>query len=152
MLLPVPLIDWGLRDYGLPPLIWGGDKDCQHEWGEQTIERKRGTICGANAQAGNTLSGVSGTELRQGQFCQKCGAWLGCLGLEPTPEMFVANMVEIFREVRRVLRPDGTLWLNLGDSYNGSGGAGGDYNKGGLKEGQPKYPGRKIAALKPKDL
>ena len=40
----------------------------------------------------------------------------------------------------------------MGDSYNGSGGAGGDYNKGGLKEGQPKYKGRNISTLKPKDL
>ena len=39
----------------------------------------------------------------------------GQLGLEPTPEEYVANMVEVFREVRRVLRDDGTLWLNLGD-------------------------------------
>jgi DNA modification methylase len=76
----------------------------------------------------------------------------GQLGLESTPEEYVANLVEVFREVKRVLRDDGTLWLNLGDSYNGSGGAGGDYSKGGLKEGQPKYPGRKVATLKPKDL
>lgn len=41
----------------------------------------------------------------------------GQLGLEPTPEEYVANLVAVFREVRRVLRPDGTLWLNLGDSY-----------------------------------
>src|SRR6266566_3033875 len=41
----------------------------------------------------------------------------GQIGLEPTPEAFVATMVEVFREVRRVLRKDGTLWLNLGDSY-----------------------------------
>lgn len=75
-----------------------------------------------------------------------------CLGLEPTPLAFVGHMVEVFREVRRVLRDDGTVWLNLGDSYNGSGGAGGDYAKGGLKEGQPKYPGRKLTDLKPKDL
>jgi len=46
----------------------------------------------------------------------------GQLGLEKTPEEFVAKMVEIFSEVKRVLRDDGTLWLNLGDSYNGSGG------------------------------
>jgi DNA modification methylase len=39
------------------------------------------------------------------------------LGLEPTPEEYVANMVDVFREVRRVLRSDGTVWLNLGDSY-----------------------------------
>lgn len=52
----------------------------------------------------------------------------GQIGLEDTPDAFVAQMVEVFREVRRVLRDDGTLWLNLGDSYasstKGSGGAG----------------------------
>lgn len=47
----------------------------------------------------------------------------GQIGLEPTPDQFVAAMVEVFREVRRVLRNDGTLWLNLGDSYAGSWGA-----------------------------
>lgn len=41
----------------------------------------------------------------------------GQLGLEATPELYVANMVEVFREVRRVLRDDGTLWLNIGDTY-----------------------------------
>lgn len=76
----------------------------------------------------------------------------GQIGLEDTPEKYVGKLVQVFREVRRVLRDDGTLWLNLGDSYNGSGGAGGDYSPGGLKEGQPKYPGRRIKGLKPKDL
>jgi DNA modification methylase len=52
-----------------------------------------------------------------GAFCLRCGAWRGAFGLEPTPELFVAHAVEVFREVHRVLRPDGTLWLNLGDSY-----------------------------------
>ena len=50
------------------------------------------------------------------------------------------------------MKDDGTVWLNLGDSYNGSGGAGGDYNKGGLKEGQPRYKGRNVPSLKRKDL
>lgn len=44
-------------------------------------------------------------------------AWTGCLGLEPDPIMFVAHIVLIMREARRVLRDDGTLWLNFGDSY-----------------------------------
>jgi DNA modification methylase len=48
-------------------------------------------------------------------------AWSGCLGLEPTPEMFVAHSVLVFREVWRVLRDDGTLWLNYGDAYASSG-------------------------------
>jgi DNA modification methylase len=47
----------------------------------------------------------------------------GQIGLEPTPDEFVAELVAVFREVRRVLRDDGTLWLNLGDSYAGSWGA-----------------------------
>lgn len=46
----------------------------------------------------------------------------GQIGLEPTPEEYVARLVEVFREVRRVLRDDGTLWLNLGDSYARTGG------------------------------
>lgn len=49
------------------------------------------------------------------------------IGMEPTPAEFVANLVAVFREVRRVLRPDGTLWLNIGDSY--AGGGGGNYSK-----------------------
>lgn len=49
----------------------------------------------------------------------------GQLGLEPTPDEFVSAMVEVFREVRRVLRDDGTLWLNLGDSYANDGKWGG---------------------------
>ena len=49
----------------------------------------------------------------------------GQIGLEPTPDEFVQNLVSVFREVKRVLRDDGTLWLNLGDSYWGGKGANG---------------------------
>jgi len=49
----------------------------------------------------------------------------GQIGLEKTPQEYVAKLVDVFREVKRVLRGDGTLWLNLGDSYNGSGKASG---------------------------
>lgn len=48
--------------------------------------------------------------------------WYGCLGLEPTVEMFIGHIVMIFREVKRVLKDDGTLWINFGDSYVGTGG------------------------------
>ena len=124
---------WGLRDYGLPPSVWGGDKDCAHEW---VIERTaRPNSSGGKASENNPYAkklAIKGTEnyseyadyhdrATYSQFCQKCGAWLGCLGLEPTPEMFVQNMVEVFRGVWRVLRDDGTVWLNLGDSYAGGG-------------------------------
>ncbi len=63
-------------------------------------------------------------------MCGKCGARRvdRQLGLEPTPDEYVANMVEVFREVRRVLADHGTCWVNLGDSYTG--GAGGDTKSG----------------------
>jgi DNA modification methylase len=48
--------------------------------------------------------------------------WVGELGAEPTPDEFVSHLVDIFREVRRVLKNEGTLWLNMGDSYAGRGG------------------------------
>lgn len=54
----------------------------------------------------------------------------GQLGLEPTIEEYVQNLVDVFREVRRVLKDDGTVWLNLGDSYAGSGRGFGGKNKG----------------------
>jgi site-specific DNA-methyltransferase (cytosine-N4-specific) len=59
--------------------------------------------------------------------------WIGCLGLEPTPAMFVGHVVEIFASVWRVLRPDGTLWINLGDCYATGAGAGGEHPGGGAQ-------------------
>jgi len=59
---------------------------------------------------------------REGGRC-KCGAeWIDHqIGLESGPEEYVAKLVEVFREVRRVLRDDGTVWLVLGDSYSAGG-------------------------------
>lgn len=83
----------------------------------------------------------------------------GQLGLEPTPEAYIANMVAVFREVRRVLAEDGTLWLNLGDSYNS--GTQFNHHSAGLgdadrySEGaRGDWPGHraKILGLKTKDL
>ena len=54
----------------------------------------------------------------------------GQIGLEASPDAFVAKLVDVFREVRRVLRDDGTVWLNLGDSYAGSWGNAGGHNRG----------------------
>ena len=69
-----------------------------------------------------------------GRDCGKCGARRidAQLGLEATPELYVAAMVAIFREVRRVLRADGTCWLNLGDSYNNRSVARKSSHQGGL--------------------
>jgi DNA modification methylase len=80
----------------------------------------------------------------------------GQLGLEPTPEKYVARLVEGFREVRRVLRRTGTLWLNLGDSYAGNGGGASAWStpleQQKKRVGNADLPSRTHAGLKPKDL
>ena len=84
----------------------------------------------------------------------------GQIGLEPTPEEYVTTMVEVFREVKRVLRDDGTLWLNLGDSYAGSGkGQMGDGTSANINDKQSTNKGSTTGCLptdyghmKPKDL
>jgi DNA modification methylase len=75
----------------------------------------------------------------------------GQIGLEETPDAYLARLVGVFREVRRVLRDDGTLWLNLGDSYAAGGNGGGnknDTNVGSLTVGRKLPP----FGYKPKDL
>ena len=98
---------WGLRDYGTA--LWeGGAVGCDHRVGRQVPD--------------NLAPGAIRTGQRPGvdaSACRKCGATRidAQLGLEKTPEEYIGRMVEVFREVRRVLRGDGTLWLNMGDSY-----------------------------------
>jgi DNA modification methylase len=58
----------------------------------------------------------------------------GQIGLEETPEIYIAQLVEVFTEVKRILKPTGTLWLNIGDSYAGSGRGKGDINKKGIQQ------------------
>lgn len=79
---------YGLRSYGTAPQIWDDTSDYSVHY--HTFDTKG--FCG-------------------------CGAWQGHLGLEPTPELFVKHLTDIFREVRRTLHPSGVCWVNIGDSY-----------------------------------
>lgn len=100
---------WGLRDYGTAS--WeGGDPRCDHLM-------STGTQGPTNHRANRTHT----QRVPYKEECGRCGAVRldQQLGLEATPELYVAAMVEVFREVRRVLRADGTLWLNMGDCYSG---------------------------------
>lgn len=107
---------WGLRDYGTGE--WdGGDPNCPHM---RTTKISKDTSTGHKgmSEQGN----VVGDAIYKSE-CPQCGALRKDeqLGLEETPEKFVENLVNVFREVRRVLRDDGTVWLNLGDSYSSGG-------------------------------
>jgi DNA modification methylase len=107
---------WGLRDYGTA--TWeGGNAECDHQTArsraKDTVGSKQATSAGSRP---NT------------QWQCACGARRidNQIGLEITPDAYVAEMVTVFREVRRVLRKDGTLWLNMGDCYAAS-----QYGSGG---------------------
>ena len=81
---------WGLRDYGIEPVIWDGDKDCEHEWQGNNTK-----ISGGGYSDKSTLQGFSNLNTKGRQMdrdientinnalCLKCGAWRGSLGLEP---------------------------------------------------------------------
>ena len=152
---------WGLRKYsGEQELIWGGEKGCCHSWGEtipnpmeKSGKHGPGSILTKTADAQHSIR----KEGNQGQFCQLCGAWKGAYGLEPTPEMYVQHTIEILREIRRVLRKDGVVFWNIGDSYATSSAGTSDMEPVTWEEdGKPKKRGMtrigKVPGLKPKDL
>lgn len=84
----------------------------------------------------------------------------GQIGQEPTPNAYVEALLEVFREAKRVLRDDGTLWLNLGDSYAGSGGMSGGSGASTMRITQPssrrgadiRFDAQRIDTLPPKNL
>lgn len=137
---------FGLRDYGTG--AWeGGDQACDHK----QMHALQGAT-GVRADRTFTPEGFYRGE------CKRCGAKRvdNQIGLEITPEEFVATLVDVFREVRRVLRKDGTLWLNLGDSYANDGKWGGETGgkQAHLDDASRIRCGRekRRTGLKPKDL
>lgn len=143
---------WGLRDYGTGK--WeGGDPNCSHKRDSKQSDK--------TSTGQRNLEGAIGDGIYK-SYCRRCGAIRidNQLGLEPTFDSYVEDMVGVFREVRRILRDDGTLWLNLGDSYAGSNGNGWKQtiastnasNAGGENEDFRARIGRDDGYLKPKDL
>lgn len=154
---------WGLRDYGLEPTVWDQTVECDHAWGASVGVRKQNPRSNLSVLAdkysprknprnpSNYQTEDYAVNASQGAFCAECGAWCGCLGLEPTPDLYVSHLVQIFCEMKRVLRSDGTLWLNLGDSYATGGGDQGERSlRAGMINTQPnRMP---LPGLKSKDL
>ena len=140
---------WGLRDYGTAK--WeGGSVDCDH--------KQNHGVQGATGQRADRTFTAQAVYREE---CRKCGGRRvdRQLGLEPTPGEYVANMVAVFQAVHRVLREDGVLWLNLGDSYAGYWGEKYAHKPFGLDRtpdaSTPPHkptPPWKAMGLKPKDL
>lgn len=118
---------WGLRSYKIDPVVFGGDSGCEHEWGNAYKKIISQGYSEKSTLDGFTNSNTKGRilafckEISQSQFCQKCDAWRGQLGLEPSIDLFLDHMMLIMAEVWRVLRDDGVCFVNIGDSFAGSG-------------------------------
>src|SRR5208282_2509028 len=145
---------WGLRDYGTAE--WeGGDSGCDHIIGE--IRTGLGMVAlGQRLGCGGGHKAASSKPILAKDTCPKCGARRidSQLGLESSPEEYLAKMVAVFREVWRVLRDDGTLWVNMGDSYvsnpgNTTNRSSFDWKRGKENQNLNSYRGN---GLKPKDL
>lgn len=127
---------YGLRDYGAEPVIWDADPDCEHVWGPQAPGQRAnrnhvGGSLGADRVGGGRRKNDEG---KHGQFCACCNGWRGCLGREPTPDLYVQHLVQIMRQIWRVLRSDGTLWINIADAHAGGGRGGNTTNRPGVKQ------------------
>jgi DNA modification methylase len=146
---------WGLRSYGTE--TWeGGDGNCDHLQPVSFAKSTLGASTGGRSTETHERS-ISAQATPYRDACGKCGAVRidRQLGLEATPEEYVTNMVAVFREVKRVLRRDGCLFLNLGDSYASQGGpgAGGNAERMGRAYQQRNIrPNGNYDGLKPKDL
>jgi site-specific DNA-methyltransferase (cytosine-N4-specific) len=138
---------WGLRDYGTA--TWeGGDAKCDHK---NLASVPMGTMDSHSPDQPARQAAAKPYRA----VCGKCGARRidAQLGLEQTPGEYVAKMVQVFREVRRVMRVDATLWLNMGDCYaSDTKGSGGASTKQDSNAGSRYAPVRLTHGLKPKDL
>lgn len=115
---------YGLRSYGTDPVVWGNHNGCSHVWGETLRYAKQDNRspelkASQGATVGNSVNSIGFAVGNSGSFCQSCNAWRGELGLEPTFQLYISHLIEIFAEVKRVLKKDGTAFVNLGDSFSG---------------------------------
>ena len=116
---------WSLRDYGTDGIVWDSDDKCKHDWIEHKTSARGGhshpdRLPTVGANKAEMTDGISIRFGYTSNFCNKCGAWKGSLGLEPTMELYIKHLCDIFDEVRRVLKKTGTCWVNIGDTYGGS--------------------------------
>jgi len=117
---------WGLRNYLGSELVWGGDPDCRHEWVADKMRlqhENRNNLRGTQEEVAGSkpTTFIMKYDTMEAGFCLKCGAWKGQLGLEPDPDLYVEHLMMVFQEVKRILKKDGAFYLNVGDTYMGSG-------------------------------
>ena len=108
-----------MRDYQTEGIVWDGIDSCEHEWGSEKRIKYNAIHQGEAKRPWQEA--MNFTEKNLGAFCSSCNAWRGSLGLEPIFQLYLQHLLQIFDEVKRVLKKTGTCWINLADTYGGSG-------------------------------
>ena len=120
---------WALRHYSISPTWWGGKENCEHDIKhyEHKVEMytndKRAHWQNEGISRQTAPEVWEKVDLGYG-FCKKCNAWYGTLGLEPDFNLYVTHLCDVFERLKRPLRDDGTLWVNLGDTHYTKSGSG----------------------------
>lgn len=112
---------WGIRWYKTELQIFGGDEGCDHEWNLYRHTQHSGRK-GTSKVGYHLLKENIPDDIVEANFCSKCNAWKGELGLEPSFKDYIVHLIAIFQEIKRVMKPTATCWVNLGDTYYGGGG------------------------------
>ena len=117
---------YGLRNYGeATETVWGGEENCSHEWTEERmtlVHENRNFLKGTqeDVHGNKPTTYIKKYDDGEAGFCAKCGAWKGQLGLEPSWQMYVEHIRMVCREINRVLKEAGNMYIVLGDTYSGS--------------------------------
>ena len=112
---------WALRDYGEDTeIVWDGGPNCKHEFGKRIKMKNRHKKGETNPGKEAWYKEKGAISQVAGNFCKKCNAWKGQLGLEPDFKLYMKHLLDIFDQVKRVLRKDGLCWVNLADTYSGN--------------------------------
>lgn len=112
---------WSKRSYKTIPHIWDSVPGCEHDF---SIETEAGDIRYRGVESSSVSFHRDSAAIEgdgKNHICSICGAWMGELGHEPTPELYIFHLCQILDEVKRVLKPYGALFVNIGETYYGSG-------------------------------
>lgn len=108
------------RFYEIPDQVWGGVPDCDHDWLSTRYYQAGG---GSRASDRFMQGGAENATLRkmtrwrEDKVCRHCGAWEGQLGWERDVEIYIHHIQMVLRQLYRVLKPTGTLWWDIGESW-----------------------------------
>lgn len=150
-----PSVTYRFNEWCEPVTVQGCEPGCSHEWGDPLPNPMKPYANQVPQTKWINVDAVAdGQNNKSGRYCLHCSGWRGPLGQESSPVEYIGHLILCMREWRRVLRDDGTVWVNLGDGWANDGkwgGATGGKHVDELHGDSGIGRNRKSTGLKPKD-